>query len=72
MVKFCTLDNARLIYRYVAKNHFGSNAIRAQFEQEQQKIKGLMQSSGEAVSDSSSIHLSFLPSSNVQLEVTQT
>ncbi|EFX77102.1 hypothetical protein DAPPUDRAFT_321692 [Daphnia pulex] len=56
-------------FLYVAKNHFGSNAIRAQFEQEQQKIKGLMQASNEVGSDaSSSTSLPFFPSPNVQLE----
>lgn len=61
-----------MFVRYVAKNHFGSNAIRAQFEQEQQKIKGLMQTSNEAANDSSlQTSLPFLPSTNVQLEVTE-
>ena len=63
-------DSLQFILRYVAKNHFGSNAIRAQFEQEQQKIKGLMQTTNETIGYGVCNLSSFVPSSNVQLEVT--
>lgn len=64
--------NFCLIYRYVSKNHFGANAIRAQFEQEQQKIKGLMQVGNESVTDynqTTTSTPSLASSTNVQLEV---
>ena len=34
--------NYFLIDRYVTKSHFGDNSIRAQFEEEERKIMGLM------------------------------
>ncbi|XP_045025411.1 general transcription factor 3C polypeptide 1 isoform X2 [Daphnia magna] len=59
------------VFLYVSKNHFGANAIRAQFEQEQQKIKGLMQVGNESVTDynqTTTSTPSLASSTNVQLE----